>query len=130
MLPRKAIVVERQMEPLAVADDVEADAQAVAWNHLHGSAVARQRAAVGEFAEDRVADHDRRAGPERCAVADVLLRAVVPGAARHLLADPAAADRIGHAPAPRRAVVVRAREPGPVAALLGTGVHERPGAQR
>ena len=51
LLLREAVVIELQVQPLIVADDVEAHAQAVARDHLDASAVARQQAAVGDLAE-------------------------------------------------------------------------------
>src|SRR5262249_37903910 len=112
------------------SDDMEAHAQAVARDDLDRGAVTRQHAAVRKLAEDRIAGHDRRVRAQRRAVADVLFGAVVPRAAGHLLADPAAAEGGGHEAAAGRTVVVRAREPCAKAALFRAGIDEGPGADR
>src|SRR4029079_16875911 len=80
LLLREAVVIQLEMRALIAPHHVETDAQPVARDNVERLSVPRRDAAIGDVAEDRIARKNGRMRPDRRAVADVFLGAVVPRA--------------------------------------------------
>src|SRR5215469_1113011 len=105
------------MEALLVADDVQAHAQSVARDDLHSILRAGENAAIGVIAEHGIVDDHGGMRAQRADVADIFLRAIVPGSARHRLADPTTSPGFGDETAAGRSIIGLGRVPVAVTTL-------------
>jgi hypothetical protein len=129
LLGGETVAIEDQVESSFAAHDVQPLPQAVPGGEGEALGGFGEVAAVSNRAEDRVLDDDRRGCAQGAAKAQVDLAAVVPGAARLRLAEPACRPGARLEAAAGRAVVLLAGIPIPVMRFLRAAVHKGPGAE-
>src|SRR5215469_5786449 len=117
------------MQALPVPDDVQAHEEPVARYNAHVILCAGENSAIGVIAEHGIVDHHGGERPKRAYVTDIFLGAIVPGAARHRLADPATSPSLGHKTAAGCPVIRLGRVPEAVTTLFRARIDEAPGAQ-